>query len=103
MPILFFAPPTLVKEGLKDAGYEYIVIDDCWSEKQRVNNRFVLDKEKFLDGIGQHEDLSDYKIVCAPEMYVTDDNVVRRLYDFAQSGGKFIITNRSGVKVGKLL
>ena len=20
---------------LKDAGYEYIVIDDCWSEKQR--------------------------------------------------------------------
>ena len=22
---------TIVKSGLKDAGYEYIVIDDCWS------------------------------------------------------------------------
>ena len=23
-----------VESGLKDAGYEYIVIDDCWSEKK---------------------------------------------------------------------
>lgn len=37
---------------LKDAGYEYIVIDDCWSEKQRdENGRLVPDKRKFPDGI----------------------------------------------------
>ncbi len=37
---------------LKDASYEYIVIDDCWSEKQRdKNGRLVPDHWKFPDGI----------------------------------------------------
>ena len=26
---------AFVKLGLREAGYEYIVIDDCWSKKQR--------------------------------------------------------------------
>ena len=44
--------------GLKDAGYEYIVIDDCWSEKQRdENGRLVPDKNKFPGGI---KALADY-------------------------------------------
>ncbi len=51
-----------------------------------------------VDIIGQHEDLSDYRIVCAPEMYVTDEKVVRGLYDFAEAGGTVILTNRSGAK-----
>ena len=41
----------MVSSGLKDAGYEYVVIDDCWSEKQRVNGRLVPDKNKFPEGI----------------------------------------------------
>ena len=41
----------MVETGLAEAGYEYIVIDDCWSEKQRVNGRLVPDREKFPDGI----------------------------------------------------
>ena len=41
----------MVETGLKDAGYEYIVIDDCWSLKERVNGRLVPDKEKFPDGM----------------------------------------------------
>lgn len=37
---------------LKDAGYEYIVIDDCWSEKQRDSNgKLVPDHWKFPEGI----------------------------------------------------
>lgn len=37
---------------LKDAGYEYIVIDDCWSEKQRDSNgKLVPDRWKFPEGI----------------------------------------------------
>ncbi len=47
----------MVSTGLKDAGYEYIVIDDCWSEKQRVNGRLVPDKDKFPDGI---KSVADY-------------------------------------------
>ena len=37
---------------LRDAGYEYIVIDDCWSEKQRDSNgKLVPDHWKFPEGI----------------------------------------------------
>ena len=28
----------MVEKGLLDAGYEYLVIDDCWSEKKRDEN-----------------------------------------------------------------
>ncbi len=41
----------MVSEGLLDAGYEYVVIDDCWSEKQRENGRLVPDRKKFPNGI----------------------------------------------------
>ncbi|MBQ9743992.1 MAG: glycoside hydrolase family 27 protein [Clostridia bacterium] len=43
---------AMVDNGLLDAGYEYLVIDDCWSEKQRdENGMLVADKEKFPHGI----------------------------------------------------
>lgn len=51
-----------------------------------------------VDIIGQHEDISGYKVVVAPEMYVTEKDVAERLYEFADKGGTVILTNRSGVK-----
>lgn len=43
---------AMVKNGYKDAGYEYIVIDDCWSLRQRdENGRLVADPEKFPHGM----------------------------------------------------
>lgn len=43
---------TMVKSGLKDAGYNYIVIDDGWSEQERdENGRLVPQHEKFPHGI----------------------------------------------------
>jgi len=53
---------------------------------------------KNVDIIGQHEDISGYKIIVAPQMYITDEAVVKRLYDFTKAGGTVILTNRSGVK-----
>ena len=48
----------MVEDGYLDAGYEYLVIDDCWSEHQRdENNRLVPDHEKFPYGI---KALADY-------------------------------------------
>lgn len=48
----------IVKEGYKDAGYEYIVIDDCWSLKERdENGKLVADPKKFPHGMKY---LSDY-------------------------------------------
>lgn len=32
----------MVKDGYKDAGYEYLVIDDCWSLKERNENGHLV-------------------------------------------------------------
>lgn len=43
---------NMVKCGLKDAGYEYVVIDDCWSLKERdKDGKLVADPEKFPHGM----------------------------------------------------
>ena len=42
---------TFIKEGLKDAGYEYIVIDDLWEADERVDGRLTWDTQKFPNGI----------------------------------------------------
>lgn len=44
---------AFIRLGLKDAGYEYIVIDDCWSKKQRdpETDRIVPDPVKFPNGM----------------------------------------------------
>ena len=40
------------ESGFKDCGYDYVVIDDCWAEKQRdENGNLCADKEKFPHGI----------------------------------------------------
>ena len=43
----------IVDLGLDKAGYEYVVIDDCWSKKDRdpVTGRIVADSEKFPHGM----------------------------------------------------
>ncbi len=46
------ATDSFEKYGLREAGYEYIVIDDCWSKKQRdEKGRLVPDSEKFPNGM----------------------------------------------------
>lgn len=48
----------LVSEGYRDVGYEYIVMDDCWSKRQRdEKGNLVADPEKFPSGI---KALADY-------------------------------------------
>ena len=43
---------TMVKNGMRDAGYNYIVIDDCWSMKERdANGSLVPDPVKFPSGM----------------------------------------------------
>lgn len=49
---------AMVDLGYKDAGYEYLVIDDCWAEKQRnEEGKLVPDKTKFPNGM---KAVSDY-------------------------------------------
>lgn len=43
---------AMIANGLKDAGYEYVVIDDIWALKERdENGRLVPDPEKFPHGM----------------------------------------------------
>ena len=48
---------VIVEQGYKDAGYEYVIIDDCWSLKERVDGKLVPDPELFPHGMKY---LSDY-------------------------------------------
>lgn len=43
---------AMVEKGYRDAGYHYVVIDDCWSLRQRdAEGNLVADPEKFPHGM----------------------------------------------------
>lgn len=48
---------AMVSSGMKDAGYEYIVIDDCWQVARDENGNIIADKDRFPHGIKY---LADY-------------------------------------------
>ena len=42
---------AMVASGMKDAGYQYIVIDDCWQKSRDADGNIVADPERFPGGI----------------------------------------------------
>lgn len=48
---------AMVAEGYKDAGYEYIFIDDCWQGGRDNRNNLIPDPKKFPNGM---KALADY-------------------------------------------
>jgi alpha-galactosidase len=42
---------AMVKSAMKDAGYEYIVIDDCWQVSRDANSNIVADPQRFPHGM----------------------------------------------------
>ncbi len=48
---------AMVKSGMKDAGYQYIVIDDCWQVSRDLSANIVADPQRFPNGI---KALADY-------------------------------------------
>lgn len=49
---------VMVKEGWKDAGYEFVCIDDCWPSHERdAQGRLQADPKRFPSGIKK---LADY-------------------------------------------
>ncbi len=48
---------AMAANGMKDAGYEYVVIDDCWQTGRDGQGNIVADAEKFPSGI---KALADY-------------------------------------------
>ncbi|MGN0106622.1 MAG: glycoside hydrolase family 27 protein [Hominilimicola sp.] len=48
---------VMVSDGYRDAGYEYVIIDDCWSLKERVDGKLVPYPNLFPNGMKY---LADY-------------------------------------------
>ncbi len=48
---------AMVSSGMRDAGYEYVVIDDCWQVSRDENGEIVVDQERFPHGM---KFLADY-------------------------------------------
>lgn len=51
-----------------------------------------------VDIINEKDSYEGYKIIAAPELYITDKSAANRLYEAAQNGASVILTNRCGVK-----
>ena len=45
------AADAMVASGMKDAGYQYVVIDDCWQVSRDGAGRIVADPQRFPSGI----------------------------------------------------
>ena len=48
---------AMVSSGMKDAGYQYVVIDDCWQVARDASGNIVPDPERFKGGM---KALADY-------------------------------------------
>jgi alpha-galactosidase len=48
---------AIAKSGMKDAGYQYVVIDDCWQVERDKSGNIVADPKRFPAGI---KALADY-------------------------------------------
>src|SRR2546425_2937003 len=48
---------AMATNGMRDAGYQYVVIDDCWQVARDRNGRIVADSARFPNGI---KALADY-------------------------------------------
>ena len=42
---------AMVSSGMKDAGYQYIVIDDCWQVSRDASGNIVADPKRFPNGV----------------------------------------------------
>jgi alpha-galactosidase len=51
------AADAMVSSGMKDAGFQYIVIDDCWQTSRDKDGNIVVDSQNFPSGI---KALADY-------------------------------------------
>jgi len=51
------AADAMVSSGMKDAGYQYIVIDDCWQVSRDASGNIIADAKRFPSGM---KALADY-------------------------------------------
>ncbi|MFC0430449.1 NEW3 domain-containing protein [Kutzneria buriramensis] len=73
---------TLVSSGMRDAGYQYVNIDDCWALPNRdTTGNLVADPAKFPDGIAE---LADYVHARGLKLGIYEDSGI---HTCSKSGG----------------
>jgi alpha-galactosidase len=50
-PLIRQAADALVSSGMRDAGYQYLVIDDCWQTSRNPDGNIIADPHRFPAGI----------------------------------------------------
>lgn len=80
-------------------------IDDAWALSNETKNYDKTCMEiynEFMslgvepDIVSSHSDWSNYKIICAPMLYVLQDGIGQKIYDFVHDGGQFMATYFTG-------
>lgn len=87
------------KLGLKDAGYRYVVIDDCWSLKERdpKTDEIVADPKKFPHGMKY---VSDYVHRKGLKFGMYSCTGIRTCGDYPSSFGHEFLDARTFAKFG---
>ncbi|MEJ1229525.1 MAG: glycoside hydrolase family 27 protein [Galbitalea sp.] len=49
--VVYNAVDAIVASGLKAAGYQYVVVDDCWQAGRDANGNLIPDPTRFPDGM----------------------------------------------------
>jgi alpha-galactosidase len=49
--LLLDTSQILIEAGLRDLGYNYVVLDDCWSDGRDETGHLLADLEKFPHGM----------------------------------------------------
>lgn len=70
----------------------------CYLEQMRYFHAAFMKYGANVDIVSPDADLSGYKVVIAPSMYVYKKTSAENIYRYAINGGTLVLTSRSGVK-----
>ena len=81
---------AMVAGGFKDAGYEYIAIDDCWpADKRDSQGRLQGDPRRFPSGM---KALADYVSLVSNDLYNIPISNCREKYQHSMIFWPFLVT-----------
>jgi beta-galactosidase len=66
-------------------------------EEGKAYHTALMDLNITTDAMDPREDLSKYRLVIAPRLYVMDQKIAENLRSFVENGGVLCLTPRSGV------
>ena len=67
-------------------------------EQLQLFHKALLSLGVGADIINWSENLTGYKVIIAPTLFICNETVTKNLYAFVEAGGTLILTNRTGVK-----